>query len=74
MNEENTNCLEGMQCPECKSLEPFAIGCHCMLEVTDDGTDIAEGYDIEWMPDDICICKACGYVGKVKDYTIEEEV
>jgi len=60
-----------MKCPKCGSLEPFNIGCHAMLEVTDDGTDIAKGYDIEWDNDDTCVCKSCDHLGVVQDFKIQ---
>jgi hypothetical protein len=42
-----------------------------MLSVADDGTDIAEGYDIEWEDDDICVCPDCGFIGTVKEFKVK---
>ena len=67
----NENCLAGFECPECGYEDRFSIGGHAMFEVTDDGTDLCEGYDIEWEDGDICVCRGCSYVGVVKDFRAE---
>lgn len=69
---ENENCLAGMRCPKCRSLEPFKIECSVLMTVTDNGTDEAEG-DTEWNDDDYCQCRECEFEGKVKDFYDEKD-
>jgi hypothetical protein len=63
---KNTNCLEGMACPECKSLGPFKIAVTSMATVTDDGTDEFE--DIEWDDGSYCRCIECENDGIVENF------
>jgi len=67
---KNENCLMGMQCPKCKSLEPFEIATGCMSTVYDEGTE--EEYDFEWDDDSYCECHTCGHSGKVRDFRTKE--
>ena len=62
----NTNCLEGMRCPECGSLEPFLISARVTVVAYDDG--VAPDGDIEWEGDSGCLCKECGHSGIVSDF------
>ena len=64
----NENCLTGFKCPECGHKDTFSIGGHAMFDVTDDGADVAQGYDIEWADEDVCICDKCHHVGTVGDF------
>lgn len=62
----NTNCLEGIRCPNCGQEDRFfVVGC-AEFEVTDDGSD-AVG-DHEW--DDGCStrCPECGFDGELKEF------
>lgn len=63
---KNTNCLEGMKCPECGSLGPFAIAANVLAEVTDSGVE--EYYDVEWDDDCFCHCQLCGRDATVGDF------
>jgi hypothetical protein len=45
----NSNCLHGMQCPRCNSLEPFAIGITTTMRFYDSGSD-DQLDDNEWDP------------------------
>ena len=54
---ENENCLAGMKCPGCGSLEPFEIHAQSMCRVSDDGTDYHRS--VEWNDDSICVCVGC---------------
>jgi hypothetical protein len=67
----NANCLHGMQCPKCKSLEPFAIGVTTTFRVYDSGTDDQLG-DTEWEDDSYCECCKCVFVGTVADFTLPQ--
>jgi hypothetical protein len=73
----NSNVLEGMVCPACKSEEPFIIGMTitAFVEVSDDGFDYAE-MDMaqsEWEGPDFCACVACNWEGTVHDFRIESQ-
>jgi hypothetical protein len=63
----NENCLEGMQCPKCESLEPFVIEITTHVKVWDEGTDITTGHQ-EWDHNSYCGCP-CGFSGKVSDFS-----
>jgi hypothetical protein len=65
----NTNCLQGMQCPKCKSLEPFAIEIITTFRVVDDGTEDQLG-GTEWGDDSYCECCTCVFIGTVADFTL----
>jgi hypothetical protein len=68
----NTNCLQGMQCPKCKSLEPFAIEVTTTFRVFDEGTEDQIG-DTNWDEDsycECCECCECVFTGTVKDFTV----
>jgi len=68
----NTNCLEGMACPKCQSEGAFDIEAKALfMEVTDEGTNFYE--DVEWGDDSLCRCCACGFEGKVQDFTIKNQ-
>ena len=66
----NSNCLEGMACPKCKSEEPFRIEMKSMIKIYDEGTDHHE--DTEWDENSYCECCECDYHGKVKDFQIPD--
>jgi hypothetical protein len=67
----NNNCLEGMQCPHCKSYGPFRIDACITVLVHDDGTE-DEGGDYEWHKDSRCIC-GCRYVSTISGFTTEDQ-
>ncbi len=71
----NTNCLEGMRCPQCGSYGPFQIEARTVVLVEDDGTEFV-GAEIEWDNDSFCACPECEKVGVVADFTVpvDEEV
>lgn len=62
----NTNCLEGMKCPECGSEGPFEIAASARFEVSDEGT--GDYQDVEWDRHSVCVCKECGYSGQVFNF------
>lgn len=72
-NIANTNCLHDMQCPQCKSTEPFAIGVTTTFRVFDEGTEEQLG-DIQWNDDSYCKCGLCAFSGKVRDFTLAHGV
>jgi hypothetical protein len=65
----NTNCLTGMQCPKCNSLEPFKIEVKTRMKVFDSGTD--DHGDTEWDADSYCECCECSHCGTVADFSKE---
>lgn len=66
MTNPNTNCLEGMKCPECGSYGPFDIVGTSLFSVHDDGTD-GHG-DVEWDDESLTMCPTCNKVGKLQDF------
>jgi len=68
MKRKNTNCLTGMRCPTCGSLEPFTIYATCTVEVWDEGTDV--GHDYEWDAMNYCRCHDCGLERTVDVFTV----
>lgn len=66
-NNPNTNCLEGMKCPECGDFGPFSIAAEIIVEVSDDGT--TDSGDHIWDGDSYCRCHKCDHVGTVITFT-----
>lgn len=62
----NTNCLAGLQCPNCGSFGPYQIAAKCFAEVTDDG--VQDTADFEWEGNSWCRCVVCSFQKKVKDF------
>lgn len=62
----NTNCLEGIQCPQCGSEDRFRIAATSIFTVTDDGTE--DHGDVEWDDDSHAECAACRHRGTLKDF------
>ena len=68
----NENVLEGIACPKCNSEGPFDINCYAtFLNVTDDGCSEFEGMD--WGEESDITCKACGHVGIIEDFRVDED-
>jgi hypothetical protein len=67
----NTNCLEGMKCPQCKSEEPFRIHCTVIVLMEDYGS-MEDLSGSEWDRDSLCECESCDYAGTVEDFTIDK--
>lgn len=72
MTEENpnTNCLAGMQCPECKSYGPFRISATSLFVMYDNGSD--DYHDVEYDDGSYCDCPECDHAGIVHDFKTEE--
>jgi hypothetical protein len=62
----NTNCLEGIKCPDCGNEESFMVTVTGITKVTDDGTDHVT--DLEWAEDAPTICNQCQRTGKWNDF------
>lgn len=70
MKTKNTNCLEGVECPKCEALEPFAIVGSTVFMVYDDG--IEQYTDVEWDKEAHCACETCGHNGQLKEFMKDE--
>jgi hypothetical protein len=66
----NENSLEGMQCPQCGSEEPFRIAVHVIMLMYDHGSHDDKMSSEEWGPDDYCECWECSHAGTVHDFQI----
>jgi hypothetical protein len=53
----NSNCLEGIKCPDCGNEKAFHIQSSVVMHVTDDGTECRG--DVEWDDDSYTQCCAC---------------
>lgn len=62
----NTNCLEGIKCPDCGNEDTFLIAGKSMFTVTDDGTE--DHGDVEWDEDSYAECTECRRSGTLKDF------
>lgn len=63
----NTNCLEGIRCPECGFEDRFEIEGTSLFTVVDDGTDDHTGVD--WTGES-CACgnPDCGYSASLAEF------
>ncbi|MBU1249088.1 MAG: hypothetical protein KKB70_10350 [Proteobacteria bacterium] len=68
----NTNCLEGMACPnpECGHAEGFCVSVSATAFVMDGGVDEVDG--IEWDSRSECSCPNCGFDGTVGEFRGEK--
>lgn len=66
----NTNCLEGLQCPTCKSYGPFWIRGSADIRMTDGGSEECTYPD--WDQLDTCRCETCGFAAAVADFNAEQ--
>lgn len=62
----NSNCLEGLRCPDCGNDSRFYIAGTALFEVFDDGTGDVE--QIDWEDDSNCLCPNCQKSGKVSEF------
>lgn len=72
MSNNNSNCLQGMECPKCKAPGPFRIAAVITVLVHDDGTE-DEGGDYEWLPASFCECVECAHKATIKDFTVKQK-
>ncbi len=59
----NSNCLEGMACPECDYDKRFDITAITVATITDEGSD--DHGDLEYDDTARCVCCGCGHVSTV---------
>lgn len=67
MTNPNSNCLEGMQCVNCKSYGPFRIEITTVMIVHDDGVGESVS-DTEWNDESFCQCSECDNAGPVSTF------
>lgn len=60
---KNTNCLEGIACPECGNHKSFSILMSSWFDINDDGT--GDNEDTEWGDDSAITCTECQHSGTV---------
>jgi hypothetical protein len=71
MQSKNTNCLVGMQCPNCKSLGPFSISATAIFTFSDDGTESFG--DVEYDGGSYCLFIECEHDGIVHDFNAVDQ-
>lgn len=62
----NTNCLQGVMCPQCGYTESFSIMLDCAGVVTDDG--LAETTHPTWDNSSRITCEGCEHDGRVGEF------
>jgi len=65
----NTNCLQGIHCPECQHDAGFYIDASVLAFVTDDGAEPANG-NFDWDGDSAITCAECDHSGTVREFTL----
>lgn len=68
---ENTNCLEGLTCPNCGQGESFQVVATSVFTITDNGAD--DHTDVEYDDDSFAYCTQCDWEGKWGDLSKKEE-
>jgi len=66
----NTNCLAGIECPQCGSEGPFAIAVTAVAVMHDDGSEYVES--IEWTKTSNISCMDCHNYGMVGEFDAEK--
>ena len=66
MSSRNSNCLEGIACPECGQGDSFRIEGRSVFEVTDEGT--VGHSDVEWDKDSWALCPVCEHEGRLGEF------
>lgn len=68
----NTNCLAGMQCPNCKSNGPFIVEVTTTVLLHDDGT---EDYgDKHWNESSYMSCPECDHEGQAGEFYLSNQI
>lgn len=67
----NTNCLEGMRCPNCGQEDRFKIQGTCMFDVTDNGSEACGNH--EFNGESYCQCTECDRYGKLAEFRISNQ-
>jgi len=68
---KNTNCLEGVRCPECGAEHEFRIKAEVLVLVRDNGTqDDGAGY--EWDNNSYARCTECQHEATFREFSINQ--
>lgn len=69
---KNSNCLDGMCCPDCGNEDELLIAATMFVSVRDDGTDpyvgTFEDHSQDWDDNSACKCPECQHVGTVGEF------
>ena len=65
----NSNCLEGIQCPACKSKGPFWIAVETNVLMSDDGWTATSGDIDDWGSWSYIRCDSCDEAGIVREFS-----
>jgi DNA-directed RNA polymerase subunit RPC12/RpoP len=65
----NSNCLEGIACPQCGNDFRIYIGVKTLAEVTDEGAETFG--DMEWDGDSYAECPDCRHSGTLDGFRID---
>jgi hypothetical protein len=66
----NQNCLQNIQCPNCKSEGPFVITVETNVLMNDDGWTETSGDTDDWGSWSYIRCDSCDEVGIVREFTL----
>ena len=67
----NSNCMRGLECPECGESEMVRVQVNTLMELFDNGH--GDYFDCEWDEGSYMECSSCDYNGTAKDFRIDEE-
>lgn len=62
----NTNCLQGLRCPECHDEGPFNMEVSVWTVMSDEG--MGDAVQPDWDEDSPCMCMECKHSGTVADF------
>lgn len=74
----NTNCLEGLKCPECGYEDEILVYAEMWVSLTDDGTDsfadsLKHRSDVAYDENRDAECPNCQHVGRLKEWRITKQ-
>jgi len=75
--EMNTNCLEGLRCPNCGNEDELLVRAEMWVSLTDDGTDpfansTKHRGGVEYDENSDAACPECDYEGALKDFEVKK--
>jgi len=68
----NTNCLEGIACPQCGQADRFKIEAKVLMNVSDDGSEDC-GLGHHWDAQSFCQCVKCGHSAELSTFGYDNE-
>lgn len=70
----NTNCLEGIRCPECGHEDGFYVRVECTVRLIDNGIEECSNHGgYEWDRNTACECEACGRSNIMEAFYIDNQ-